>query len=33
MLVSYRSLRAENIEARKYDSYPYSYPDGQGGTI
>lgn len=33
MLVSYRSLRAENIEARKYDSYPYSYSDGQGGTI
>ena len=33
MLVSYRSLRAENIEARKYDSYPYSYPDGNGGTI
>ncbi len=32
MLVSYRSLRAENIEARKYNSYPYHYP-GENGEI
>ncbi|WP_047396567.1 carbohydrate porin [Cetobacterium sp. ZOR0034] len=32
MLVSYRSLRAENIEARKYDSYAYNYP-GADGTV
>lgn len=28
MLVSYRSLRAENINARKFESYAWSYPDG-----
>lgn len=28
MLVSYRSLRAENINARKFESYAYSYPVG-----
>ena len=31
MLVSYRSLRAENIEARKFESYPHR--DAQGKPI
>lgn len=30
MLVSYRSLRAENINARKFEKYAYSYPGANG---
>lgn len=29
MLVSYRSLRAENINARKFESYAYSWSEGE----